>query len=62
MTIHIPQWLLWGVGTVAGETIEICDSEASKNAFKLLWPYYLPECRVARVQITELEEGEDDKG
>lgn len=52
----------WALVDDAGETVELCDSGVSKNVARLLWLNF-PECRVARVQITEIEEGEeDDKG
>lgn len=51
----------WALVDETGETVEICDSGVSKNVARLLWLNF-PECRVARVQITEIEEREDDKG
>ena len=51
----------WAIVDEAGETVEICDSGANKYVANLLWLMF-PECRVARVQITEIEDGEDDKG
>ena len=49
----------WALVDETGETVELCDSGVSKNVARLL-SLNFPECRVARVQITEIEEGEED--